>query len=123
MVVAVRQRGADKPQPWRDPIARAVWRDLPIFRAAVLPGGAGRHLRGALSWLRDCGDASPPPAEMCGTLEGLYAAGSKPGPRQHFLVAADPTVELSDDVVALAADVAQCLAPHAVMLPSEGWEG
>ena len=60
---------------------------------------------------------------MRGALAGLYAAGSKPGPRHHFLVAADPTVELSDDVVALAADVAQCLAPHTMMLPREGWEG
>ena len=38
-------------------------------------------------------------------------------------MAADHGVELSDDVVALAADVVQCLAPHAVMLPREGWEG
>ena len=44
-------------------------------------------------------------------------------PRHHFLVAADHGVELSDDVVALAADVVQCLAPHAMMLPREGWEG
>ena len=123
VVVAVLQWGADKPQPWRNPIARAVWRDLPILRAAIWSGGAGRHLPGALPWLRDCRDASPPPAEVRGALEGLYAARSKPGPRHHFLVAADPTVELSDDVVALAADVAQCLAPHAVMLPREGWEG
>ena len=123
VVVAVLQWGADKPEPWRDPIARAVWRNLPILRAAVWSGGAGRHLPGALPWLRDCGDASPPPAKVRGALEGLYAGGSKPRPRHHFLVAADPTVELSDDVVVLAADVAQCLAPHAVMLPREGWEG
>ena len=32
-------------------------------------------------------------------------------------------MELSDDVVALAADVVQCLAPHAMLLPREGWEG
>ena len=120
VVVAVLQWGAHKPPPWRDPIARAVWRDLPILRAAVWLGGAGRHLPGALPWPRDCGDASPPPVEMRGAVEGLYAAGSKPRPSHHFLVAADPTVELSDDVVALAADVAQCLAPHAVMLPREG---
>ena len=31
-------------------------------------------------------------------------------------------VELSEDVVALAADVVQCLVPHAMMLPREGWE-
>ena len=76
VVVAVLQWGADRPQPWRDPIARAVWRDLPILTAAVWSGGAGRHLLGALLWLRDCGDASPPPAEMRGALERLY---SKPG--------------------------------------------
>ena len=38
-------------------------------------------------------------------------------------MAADHGVELSDNVVALAADVVQCLAPHAMMLPREGWEG
>ena len=31
--------------------------------------------------------------------------------------------ELSDDAVALVADVAQCLVPHAMMLPRAGWEG
>ena len=101
VVVAVLQWGADKPQPWRDPIHRAVWRDLPVLRAALWSGGAGRHLPGALPWLRDCGDTSALPAEMCGALEGLYSR-----PRHHFLLAADHGVELSDDVVALAADVA-----------------
>ena len=38
-------------------------------------------------------------------------------------MAADHGVELSDDVVALAADVVQCLAPHAMLLRREGWEG
>ena len=118
VVVAVLQWGADRPQPWRDPVPRAVWRDLPTLRAAVWSRGAWRHLPGALPSLRDCGDASPPPAELRGALERLYSK-----PRHHFLVAADHGVELSDDVVALAADVVQCLAPHAVMLPREGWEG
>ena len=88
------------------------------LRAAVWSGGAGRHLPGALPWLRGCRDASPPPAELRGALEHVYSK-----PRHHFLVAADHGVELSDDVVALAADVVQCLAPHAMMLPREGWEG
>ena len=118
VVVAVLQWGANKPQPWRDPVARAVWRDLPVLKAAVWSGGAGRHLPGALPWLRGCGDACPPPAELRGALEHLYSK-----PRHQFLVAADHGVELSDDVVALAADVVQCLAPHAMMLPREGWEG
>ena len=117
VVVAVLQGGVDRPHPWRDPVAGAVWRDLPVLRAAVWPGGAGRDLPGALPWLRDCGNASPPPAELRGALEHLYSK-----PRHHFLVAADHGVELSDDVVALAADVVQCLAPHAMMLPREGWE-
>ena len=118
VVVAVLQWGADRPRPWRDPVAGAVWRDLPVLRAAVWPGGAGRHLPGALPWLRDCGNASPPPAELRGASEHLYSK-----PRHHFLVAAEHGVELSDDVVPLAADVVQCLAPHAMMLPREGWEG
>ena len=80
VVVAVLRWGADRPQPWRDPVARAVWRDVLVLRAAVWPGGAGRHLSGALPWLRDCGNASPPPAELRGALEHLY---SKPG--HHFL--------------------------------------
>ena len=117
-MVAVLQWGADKPQPWRDSVARAVWRDLPTLRAAVWPGGPGRHLPGALPWLSDCGHASPPPAELQGALEHLYSK-----PRHHFLVAADHGMELSDEVVALAANVVQCLAPDAMMLPKEGWEG
>ena len=118
VVVAVLQWGADKPQPWRDPVARAVWRDLPALRAAVWSGGAGRHLPGALPWLQDCGDAAPPPAELQGALEPLYSK-----PKHQFLVAADHGVELSDNVVALAADVVQYLAPYAMMLLREGWEG
>ena len=118
VVVAVLQWGADKPQPWRVPVARAVWRNPPVLRAAVSPGEVGRHLLGALSWLRDCENASPPPAELRGALEHLYSK-----PRHQFLVAADHGVELSNDMVALAADVVQCLAPHATMLPREGWEG
>ena len=118
VVVAVLQWGANKPQPWRDPVARAVWRDLPVLKAAVWSRGAGRHLLGTLPWLRDYGDASPPPAELRGALEHLYSK-----PRHQFVVAADHGVELSDDVVALAADVVQCVATHAMMLPREGWEG
>ena len=37
VVVAVLPWGADRPQPWRDPIAGAVLRDLPVLRAAVWP--------------------------------------------------------------------------------------
>ena len=37
VVVAVLQSGADKQQPWHDPVARAVWRDLPVLRATVWP--------------------------------------------------------------------------------------
>ena len=118
VVVAFLQWGANKPQPRRDLVARAVWSDLPVLKAAVRSGGARRRLPGALPWLRDCGDASPPQAELLHALEQLYSK-----PRHQFLVAADNGVELSDDVVALAADVVQCLAPHAMMLPREGWEG
>ena len=39
VVVAVLQWGADKPQPWRDQVARAVWRDLLVLRATLWPGG------------------------------------------------------------------------------------
>ena len=60
---------------------------------------------------------------MRSALEGLYATGSKRGPRHHFLVAADPTAELRDNAVPLVADVMQCVAPHAMMLLREGWEG
>ena len=49
--------------------------------------------------------------------------GASPGLRHHFPVAADPTAELSNDGVVLVAEVAQCVAPHAMMLPREGWEG
>ena len=123
VVVVVLQWGAERPQPWCDPVARVIRRDLPILQATIWSGRAGQHLPGALLWLRDCGIDSLLPAEMRSALEGLYATGNKPGPRHHFLAAADPTAELSDNAVALVADVAQCLAPHAMMLPREGWEG
>ena len=56
-------------------------------------------------------------------MEGLYATGDKRRPWHHFLVAAQPTAELGNDTVALVANVAQCLAPHAMMLSRERWEG
>ena len=90
VVLAVLQWGAEKPQPWRDLVARVIWHDLPIFRTTIWSGGAGRHLRGALPRLRGCGNASPPPAGMRSALEGLYATGNEPGPRHQFLAAADP---------------------------------
>ena len=123
VVVAILRWGAERPQPWRYPINRVIWVDLLTMRATIWLGGAGRHLPGALPCLRDCGDASPPPAAMRNAPEGLYATGDKPRPRHHFLVAADHTAELGDDMVALVADLAQCPAPHATMLPGEGWEG
>ena len=123
VVVVALQWGAERPQPWRDPIARVIWRDPPTLRATIWSGGSGRHLPGALPWLRDCGDASLPPAEMRGALEGLYGTDDELGPRHHFMVATDHTAEVSDDTVALVADAAQCLAPHAMILPREGWEG
>ena len=91
VVVAALQWGAERPQPWRDPGARDIWRAPPTQRATIWSRGVERHLPGALSWLRDCGDASPPPAEMRGALEGLYGTGDEPGPPHHFLVAADHT--------------------------------
>ena len=55
--------------------------------------------------------------------KGLYGAGDKHGPRHHLLVTTYHAAELCDNTVALVADVAQCLAPHAMILPREGWEG
>ena len=89
----------------------------------LVGGGGGHQHPGALPWLRDCMDASPPPTELLSALEGLFGAGEKHVPRHHLLVATDHTAELSDDTVALVADTAQCLAPHAIILPREGWEG
>ena len=123
VMVAILHSGAERPQPWRDAIAKVIWRNMPILRDAIWSGGARQRLLGALPWLPDCGNASPPPAEVRGTLECLYATRDKPGPRHHFLVAGDPAAELSDEVVALVADVAQYLIPHAMMLPRGGREG
>ena len=64
-----------------------------------------------------------PPAEMRNALEGLYWAGGEHGPRHHFLVATGHAAELCDRTVVLVADAAQCLAPHAIILPREGWGG
>ena len=46
--VAVLQWGTKKPQPWRDPVARAIWRDLSDLRATIWSGRAGQHLPDAL---------------------------------------------------------------------------
>ena len=73
VVVAVLEWGAETPEPWRDPVARVIWRDLPILQATIWSRGAAPHLPGAIPWLRDSGDASPPPAKMRSALEGLYA--------------------------------------------------
>ena len=56
--------GGRKASTLARPDTRVIWRDPPILRATIWSGGAGRHLAGALPWLRDCGDASPPPAKM-----------------------------------------------------------
>ena len=56
-------------------------------------------------------------------MEGFYSGGDKHEPRHHLLVARDHTAELCDNTVALVADVAQCLASQAMILPREGWEG
>ena len=64
-----------------------------------------------------------PVAKMGGALEALYGTGDEPGPRHHFRVVAHHTAEMSDDTVALVANVAHCVAPNAMMPPREGWEG
>ena len=56
-------------------------------------------------------------------MEGLYPACVETGPRHHVLVATDQEAELCDNTITLVADVAQCLAPHAIIFPREGWEG
>ena len=60
---------------------------------------------------------------MRSALEGLYRACGKSGPWHHFPVATNHEAELCDNTVALVADAAQCLAPHTMILPREGWEG
>ena len=121
-VVAILQWGGERPQPWQDPITRVIWCDLPTLRATIWSGGEGRHLPGALPWLQDCQDASPPPAEMRGALEGLYATGDKPGPR-HTSWWPRTTRRARRQHGRAGCNVAQCLVPHAMMLPREGWEG
>ena len=123
-VVAVAfQWRAERPQPWRDTVARVLSRYLPTLHATIWPWEAARQLPGALPWLRDCADASPPPAEMRSALQGVYWACDEFGPRHHVLVATDHEAELCKNAVALVADAAQCLTPHATILPWEGWEG
>ena len=68
-------------------------------------------------------DASQPTTKLRSAVGGLHGAGEKHGARQHLLVATDHTAEPSDDTVTLVADTAECLAPHATILPKEGWEG
>ena len=70
--------------------------------------------------LRGCLSAASRDAQC---MEELYRACGETGPRHHFLVATDHEAELWDNRVALVADLAQCLAPHATILLREGWEG
>ena len=79
VVVVVLQWGAERPQPRRDPVARVIWRDLPILQATNWSGGAGHYLPGALPWLQDCGDASPPPAEIRSVWRACMPPGKSPG--------------------------------------------
>ena len=106
VVVVVLQSGAERPQPWRDPIARVLRRVLPTPQATIWSVEPGRELSGALPWLQDCANVSPPPAEMRRALEGLYRAGDAHGLRHHFRVATDHAAELCDNTVALVADAA-----------------
>ena len=96
---------------------------MPTLQATIWSGEAGREPPGALPWHRDCADASPPPDEMRRGLKGMYGVCDEHGPRHQFLVATDHAAELCDNTVALVADVAQCLATYAMILPREGWEG
>ena len=60
---------------------------------------------------------------MHSALGGLFQVCDESGPRHHFLMATDHEAELCDRTVALVVDAAQCPAPHAMILPREGWEG
>ena len=70
-----------------------------------------------------CTDVAPSRAQMGSALEGLYRASGEHKLRHHFLVATDHAAERCDRTLALGADAAQCLAPQAMILPREGWEG
>ena len=62
-----------------------------------------------------CRDAKCP-GRLVRSREQARAWASVPGGR-------GPKAELSDNAVARVADVAQCLAPNAMMLLRERWEG
>ena len=59
------------------------------LQATIWRGEVGRQLTGAIPWLCDYANASPPPAEMRNALEGLHQACGESGPRHHFRVATD----------------------------------
>ena len=42
VVMVALQWGAERPQPWRHPIAKVLWRDLRALPATIWQGGAGR---------------------------------------------------------------------------------
>ena len=89
--------------------------------ATVWQGGAGKQPPGALPRLLDCTDASPPSAEMRSALEGLYRASGEYRLRHSILKASDHEAQLCNRTVALVADAAQRLTPHAMILRREGW--
>ena len=47
VVVVALQCGAERPQPWQDPIARVFRRDLPTLQATICSGGVGRQHPGS----------------------------------------------------------------------------
>ena len=57
VVVVTIRWGAESPHPWRDPVARALWRDLPTLRVAIWLGAAGKQLLRALARFFDSADA------------------------------------------------------------------
>ena len=92
VVVVFLHWGAERLHSWRDPIARVPSRDFPALQATIWPEAAGRQPPGALPWLWERTDASPPPEELRGALERPYRAstgGHEHGPRHSFLVATD----------------------------------
>ena len=65
MLVASNQVGAAQPQPWRDLLARVLWRDVPTLRASLRPAQVGELLPAGLLWVRELSNTPPSCPRNC----------------------------------------------------------
>ena len=122
VLAASLQWGSAKPQSWLGPLAQVLLRNLPTLRAFIWPATVDRRILGHSPGFESA-QVPPRRPRRCGVPD-KGCTGCKPesidrGTRSYW----QPIAVLCDRTVALVTDVVQCMAPHAMILPREGWEG